>query len=468
MDGKTKFSFLYELYRIFVKNPEFIVVSQHATQKRIIDVGVEDLKKLEDIVGRSPREVHTYLPTLEPTHTPIVLKVKQPKEEIAHPVATAGTTKPFHHLDCPNGDLMTFWQRTTDADAKYVSPYLHHGPAVKYVTFEPGNCSSKWIRAISCRFALFYHWFNKLYPFFFATDVGGWNNIRMQMELVLVFAYATGRTLVLPPDQPMYLLNKGKGHQKAHSFADFFPFDYINQRMSVITMEEFMRREGQTGLLRNTTTGVIEYPPNNQTVFDGTERLERLAMWDYLRSVGSCPPWKALNEFVVIPVAPGVNVSHYPPNKAKVYKDKRELFAAKRYAQYYDEHWQQQKLIHFISKPGLGYRLLEHFYTFIHFEDDAMDRYYKRFVRDYVHYIDTIFCKAAKIVNKLLEEGGGSYSSFHVRRYWFLVVCVDPCKHIPSTILYHSTVYQFIDACVILFFASFFFSLPEVSFNTKK
>ena len=31
----------------------------------------------------------------------------------------------------------------------------------------------------------------------------------MQMELILVFAAATGRTLVLPPDQPMYLLNKG-------------------------------------------------------------------------------------------------------------------------------------------------------------------------------------------------------------------------------------------------------------------
>lgn len=87
--------------------------------------------------------------------------------------------------------------------------------------------------------------------------MGGWNNIRMQMELVLVFAYATGRTLVLPPDQPMYLLDKGKKHQKAHSFADFFPFDYINQRMKVISMEEFMQREAVTGQLRNTTTGDV-------------------------------------------------------------------------------------------------------------------------------------------------------------------------------------------------------------------
>jgi hypothetical protein len=241
----------------------------------------------------------------------------------------------------------------------------------------------------------------------------------MQMELVLVFAYATGRTLVLPPDQPMYLLNKGKGHQKAHSFADFFPFDYINTRMSVISMEQFMRREGITGRLANQTTGAVEYPPGNHSVFDGTEKTERLAMWRYLRSVGSCPKWKALKEFIVIPVAPGVNVSHLPPNKAKPYKDKRALFAAGREAHFYDDFWQKQKLIHFISQPGLGYRLLEHFYTFIHFEDDSMDRYYKRFVRDYVHYIDIIFCKSAKIINKLLELGNGSYSSFHVRRYGF-------------------------------------------------
>jgi hypothetical protein len=37
----------------------------------------------------------------------------------------------------------------------------------------------------------------------FEPDVGGWNNVRMQMEIVLVLAMTTGRTLVLPPEQHM-------------------------------------------------------------------------------------------------------------------------------------------------------------------------------------------------------------------------------------------------------------------------
>ena len=36
---------------------------------------------------------------------------------------------------------------------------------------------------------------------------------------------------------------------------------------------------------------------------------------------------------------------------------------------YYDEDLQQQRYIHFISHPALNLRLLEHFYTFLHFQD---------------------------------------------------------------------------------------------------
>lgn len=245
--------------------------------------------------------------------------------------------------------------------------------------------------------------------------MGGWNNIRMQMETVLVFAAATGRVLVLPPDQPMYLLNAGKGHQKAHSFADFFPFDLINSRVPTISMEEFMTKEGITGRLKSLSTGEVSYPPQNKTEFIGTLRDDRISMWSYLRNVSACPHWKCMKEFVVIPFAPGVNVTLLP--NAAEYKKSLDIFAAKRDPKYYDEYWQKQQVIHFISIPEQGFRLLEHFYTFIHFEDPKMDRYYKRFVRDFVHYTDVIFCKAAIIINELQKEGkNGIYSAFHIRR----------------------------------------------------
>ena len=237
----------------------------------------------------------------------------------------------------------------------------------------------------------------------------------MQMESVVVFAAATSRILVLPPDQPMYLLNAGKGHQKAHSFADFFPFDLINQRVPVISMEEFMAREGvRGGLRKNYGDEEIMYPPGNKTLFIGTERDDRRAMWMYLRNVSAMPTWVCMKEFVVIPYAPGVNVTTLPD--ADVYEERLQTFATKRTPHYYDDWWQKQKVIHFEASPIGGFRLMEHFYTFIHFENPMMDRYYKRFVRDFVHYTDVIFCKAAIIIAKLKEEGGGVYSSFHIRR----------------------------------------------------
>ena len=127
---------------------------------------------------------------------------------------------PGHKPSCKDVDIVTFWKDPLKSDVDWVSPFKAVGPKDKYITFEP--------------------------------DVGGWNNIRMQMETVLVMAAATGRTLVLPPDQPLYLLNKGKGHDNQHSFADFFPFEEIKHRVPVISMKDFMEREAIAGhLLKN-------------------------------------------------------------------------------------------------------------------------------------------------------------------------------------------------------------------------
>ena len=37
---------------------------------------------------------------------------------------------------------------------------------------------------------------------------GGFNNIRMSMETMIVMAHAMSRTLVMPPSQGMYLMRK--------------------------------------------------------------------------------------------------------------------------------------------------------------------------------------------------------------------------------------------------------------------
>jgi hypothetical protein len=296
--------------------------------------------------------------------------------------------------ECPRMDRLQYWKTERSAfDAKYVPPLSHIGPADKYVTFEP--------------------------------DVGGWNNIRMQMETVLVFAAATGRTLVLPPDQGMYLLDKGKGHENAHHFRDFFPFDKIvsDGIVKVIEMEEFLAREGVTGKLSvtkysketiykkegvgalwpmNSTSatppGTILKPPMKQgqdkASFDATNREEKRAMWAYLRRIGACPSWEPFQEFIVIPdhVDPTLKSTVKDPTKQYFKFQNRSVdlkrlqkFASGRQVAEYDATWQQQKVIHFISLPGYGFRLLTHCYTMIYFENEWMDRYFKRVVR-------SVFC----------------------------------------------------------------------------
>lgn len=89
------------------------------------------------------------------------------------------------HIQCDvDVDRLAYWNDPQGLqDVNFVSPFVKHpeekslagGDKTKYVTFVP--------------------------------DRGGWNNIRMNLEFMFIFAAATGRTLVLPPAAPLYLMN---------------------------------------------------------------------------------------------------------------------------------------------------------------------------------------------------------------------------------------------------------------------
>lgn len=281
---------------------------------------------------------------------------------------------------------------------------------------------------------------------FFLIDGGGWNNIRMAMETVVGMAHAMGRTLVLPPEQRMYLLRKDMGKQRTHfSFAHFFPMLEISEEhkgLHVITMQEFLETEAMTGNLRNKETKKVEFPPHNRTDWNGQD-VKELKEW--LRNVTHTPIWRpgtclaafpssgdpkevqALREMQQEVVARGRDgkdfVGKPVPVDGPAIDRMAENRAGRKELCVYDEEMQQELVVHFMCYHKMKVRLLVHFYAFLFFEDWKADLWMKRFIRDHVRYVDEIQCAAARVVNAVREHArkrnpasNGDFDSFHIRR----------------------------------------------------
>ena len=252
-----------------------------------------------------------------------------------------------------------------------------------------------------------------------------------------------GRTLVLPPEQKFYLLGKSDGKQKNDfDFGDFFHLDSIaveHEGFNVISSEEFLNRYGKTGKLNNIRSGKPE-------LWKEETKHTSYTVKSYFEKIGVNPGWDPIKCIATFPAAKGQDaIDELRRVHADMMAEKdgrkrpslaefegkpipvdspteermREMLADRDNLCMYDTKLQEAPVLTFPAKKGS--RLLTHFYAFVFFADWKADLWSKRFVRDYLRYIDQIMCAAtARVVevvrNKRSKDADGLFDSMHVRK----------------------------------------------------
>ncbi|CAN0369828.1 unnamed protein product, partial [Hapterophycus canaliculatus] len=125
-------------------------------------------------------------------------------------------------------------------DESWVSPYSALGPAAKYVTFEP--------------------------------DCAGWNNVRMAFETVVVFAYVTGRTLVMPPTkQRLHGLPQSQAGERIDKLDDISYMEAVQELVDVMSMKDFLELESKN-LGKLPPANLLEKPADLWNFFEVSSR----------------------------------------------------------------------------------------------------------------------------------------------------------------------------------------------------
>ena len=270
----------------------------------------------------------------------------------------------------------------------------------------------------------------------FELDEGGWNNIRMGFETAAALAVATGRILVLPPTQKMYLLD-----HPSLGLDQFYPLDNAEllRPLRVWSLERFLRWRRDLGLTvptrptspNSTATTATQTQTEPSVSWDGSTLDELSVLHDWMRQHLTVPQWNYRQCIVVIP--PSIHGGQpsnltVPADKARTQGHKGARLVQRQYggkptpidapAQaralevlshrrnklcLYDES------VSVLHLPGSGNdRYLVHFYAFVFAEDWRLDLWIKRFVRDRFRYADAIQCAAARIVQELEKLSAGA------------------------------------------------------------
>lgn len=257
--------------------------------------------------------------------------------------------------------------------------------------------------------------------FAFQFDGAGTNNARLGIEIILVTAHATGRTLVLPPsDQFVDHLQGGVG------LGDLWNLDALKEQKGIrmMQMDEFLARDD---ILLDIWGGSKPSP-----------NLRGGNLWRFFENAGNWPSWSgrvlafpANNASQLSADGGAEELRNDPAVRARL-----ERFARGRQVEFYDKKLQDSKLLYIAGFDG--HRLLQHHYAFNFFSTPKEQSFYKRFVRDRVRYRDEFHCAAAEVLALIREDArrlvgaapqgnastpdsGGAFVALHVRRGDFTV-----------------------------------------------
>jgi hypothetical protein len=227
----------------------------------------------------------------------------------------------------------------------------------------------------------------------FQPDLGGWNNIRMAAETVMVFAHASGRTLVMPPRYQMYLLDGDPDMEdNLSSFDNFMHMHGLSEVLDIIPMEQFIREVAKPGLL-------------SEPWSDSYAKSSR-ALWQYFEKSTYVRDWEPGKYHI------GFNLSSSPDKIVDFgtfmtkKEDKRQRLhgSHNRKLVAYDAEMHSHRVIFFPGDHRSKYRILTHFYSYLYFAHHPTEHAYKRMVRDRIRYNDEIFCAAGRLVRLIHEE----------------------------------------------------------------
>ena len=212
----------------------------------------------------------------------------------------------------------------------------------------------------------------------FQTDFGGWNNILMQFEIMVVLAWITGRTLVLPPAKRYYLLG-----EDPRLLEDFLDLDELRRQIPVLTAEEF-----------------AEFSKLDR------EMAANEKFHEFMQAHGLMPPWNGLENIFLYPsdalqMRPELQARLAGPCQAH-----RQLIAISNEAE-------RCNLLYFpMIQEHRMFGVAECFFLF---GDEKLERKARTLLRDTIRFRQDIIKLAERAINASVLAGT-RYSALHIRR----------------------------------------------------